>query len=263
MRRPVTVTHQVATPRWRAHSLRIAVLSDLHVVAPWTSLDYVADTVTEINALAPDLILLPGDFLAEPKLIGRRATATEIVRVLSDLKARYGVHATLGNHDWKDCRLAVSTAGKRNSVAEAFEDSPINFCHNTARDLGPFWIAGVDSLQTLTKVRPTTTADDLRAAFAPIPADANVIFMAHEPDIWAMEAPEAALTVSGHTHGGQITFGNWRPLTPSRFGATYAHGLHWSNDRAMVVSGGLGYTAVPIRIGVPPEITLVELSGRR
>lgn len=262
MRQPVLVTHQVKTPRWRSAPIRIAVLSDLHVVAPWTSLGYVSRVVDQVNALSPDLILLPGDFLAEWKLLGRRAAASEIVTVLARLEAPFGVHATLGNHDWKDCKLARATGWARNSVAEAFQASPVHFYPNTAHDLGGFWIAGVDSMRGPGSPHGDKSRNDLIAATSAIPPDANVILMAHEPDIWAVEQPDVALTVSGHTHGGQIVWGDWRPLTPSKFGSRYAHGLHWKDDRALVVSGGLGYTAVPVRLGVPPEITLVTLSGQ-
>ena len=256
---PITVNHKVATPRWSAGALRAVVLSDLHVVDPWTSLRALARVVDRINGVAPDLVLLPGDFLADPKLIGRRASAREIATVLERLQAPLGVHATLGNHDWKDCKLARATKGARNSVAEAFHASSIALYDNSARAVGPIWLAGVDSAQGFGSTGRPQPRHDLTAALAPVPPGADAILMAHEPDLWVEERPGVALTVSGHTHGGQITLGGWRPLTPSRHGATYAHGLHWDGDRALVVSGGLGYTGLPVRLGVPPEITVIDL----
>ena len=256
---PVTVNHRITTPRWTAGALRVVVLSDLHVVAPWTSLRAVARVVDRINGLAPDLVLLPGDFLADPKLIGRRASASNIVTVLEQLQAPLGVHATLGNHDWKDCKLARDTQGARNSMAEAFHASSIALYENNARAVGPIWLAGVDSTQGFGSTRAPQPRHDLAAALATVPPGADVILMAHEPDLWVEERPDVALTVSGHTHGGQIALGGWRPLTPSRHGATYAHGVHRDGDRALVVSGGLGYTGIPVRLGAPPEITVIEI----
>lgn len=260
MSTPVTLTHDVKSPRWRGPSARAVVLSDLHVISPWTSLTALARVVDRINAMTPDIILLPGDFLAEPKLPGRRATAAEITAQLELLRAPLGTHATLGNHDWKDCKLARQTQGARNSMADALEASTITLHMNSALDLGPFWIAGVDSSQSFGTTHAPQPRHDLKAALSDVPENADVILMAHEPDIWVEDRPDVALTVSGHTHGGQINLGNWRPLTPSRHGARYAHGLHWDGDRALVVSAGLGYTALPLRIGAPPEITVITLS---
>lgn len=258
---PITITHDIQSRRWRGSSLRAVVLSDLHIAAPWTSLQALARTVDRINGMRPDIILLPGDFLAEPKLLGRRARASEIATVLTGLKAPLGVHASLGNHDWKDCHLAWQTDGARNSIVEALEASPISLHINSAVSVGAFWVAGIDSIQSFGNAKNPKPRHDLAAALAGIPQDADVILMAHEPDLWVDERPDVALTVSGHTHAGQITLGNWRPLTPSRYGGRYAHGLFWDEDRALVVSGGLGYTALPIRIGAPSEITLITLSA--
>ena len=259
---PVTVSHRIDSPRWTAPALRIVVLSDVHVVAPWTSLQALAKVVDRINGLGPDLVLLPGDFLADPKLPGRRAAAPEIAAVLEKLRAPLGVHATLGNHDWKDCHLARQTKGARNSMAEALHASAISYYENSAQAIGPFWLAGVDSTQGFGTTWAPKPRHDLGTALGQVPPGADVILMAHEPDLWVEERPEVALTVSGHTHGGQIALGGWRPLAPSRHGSTYAHGLHWDKDRALIVSGGLGYTGVPLRIGAPPEITVIDLRGR-
>ncbi|MEM1272286.1 MAG: metallophosphoesterase [Pseudomonadota bacterium] len=261
MRRPIIVRHKIRSTLWSGPVLKVVVLSDLHVVAPWVSLPALARVVERVQALQPDLILLPGDFLADPKLFGRRAQPGEIVALLSALSAPYGVHATLGNHDWADCQIAQATGGARNSVAEAFEKCPITLYTNTARDLGPFWIAGLDSAVGAGSSERPKPRHDLSAALAAVPDGASTILMAHEPDIWLDKEPDVALTVSGHTHGGQIVLGNWRPLTPSRYGGRLAHGLQIDGDRHLVVSGGLGYSGIPLRIGVPPEITLIELAG--
>ncbi|MBF9033027.1 metallophosphoesterase [Rhodobacterales bacterium HKCCE2091] len=264
MRRPVVVRHRVESPHWRGAPLSAVVFSDLHVVAPWSSLSAVARAVARINALGPDIVLVPGDFIADPKLPGRRADPDEIVTQLERLDAPLGVFATLGNHDWADCRVAAESGYRRNSVREALAGSRIRHLENDAarieRDGGDFWLAGVDSIIGEGSLNRTRPKHDLDAALAPVPGDADVVLMAHEPDLWVEERPQAALTVSGHTHGGQIAFGRWRPLTPSRYGSAYAHGRFQRDGRHLVVSGGFGYTAVPIRIGVPPELTWIDLS---
>lgn len=261
MRHPILKIHKVRSPRWQGETVRIAVMCDLHVVAPWASLKMLGTVVDQVMGLAPDVIMIPGDFLAEWKLPGRKASAAEIVGVLGRLSAPLGVHATLGNHDWKDCALAQQTQNQRNSVAEALEASDIHYYANAARDMGPFWVAGVDSMTRTKTSGVWAPRHNVSAALADVPDGADVILLAHEPDIWVLDRPDVALTVSGHTHGGQIALGRWKPLTPSRFGSAYAHGLFWDGDRAMVVSGGLGYTAVPFRLNCPAEITMIELSS--
>ena len=92
-----------------------------------------------------------------------------------------------------------------------------------------------------------------------------VLLLAHEPDIFAQmpvadPARQVALTLSGHTHGGQVRFGPFVPVVPSQYGPRFAYGCIHEDGRDLVVSGGLGCTKFPVRFGMPPEITVVELS---
>ncbi len=68
-----------------------------------------------------------------------------------------------------------------------------------------------------------------------------------------------ALTLSGHTHGGQVRLFGYSPLVPSRFGNRFAYGHVREGGRDIVISGGLGCSILPVRLGVPPEITVIEL----
>jgi predicted MPP superfamily phosphohydrolase len=68
-----------------------------------------------------------------------------------------------------------------------------------------------------------------------------------------------SLTLSGHTHGGQIRVLGYAPVVPSRFNNRYAYGHIVENDRNLIVSGGLGCSLLPIRFGSPPEIVVVDL----
>ncbi len=70
-----------------------------------------------------------------------------------------------------------------------------------------------------------------------------------------------ALQLSGHTHGGQVRLFGWSPVVPSRYGEKFAYG-HIRTKCDVVVSGGLGCSIMPFRIGVPPEIVLVTLGGK-
>ena len=105
--------------------------------------------------------------------------------------------------------------------------------------------------------------DDLPGTLARIPEDgAPIVLMAHEPDIFPQVPERVALTISGHTHGGQVDlpfFG--RLVVPSAYGQRYAYGHVVEKGRHLIVSGGLGLSVLPVRLGVPPEIVLIELGG--
>jgi predicted MPP superfamily phosphohydrolase len=98
---------------------------------------------------------------------------------------------------------------------------------------------------------------------AKIPEDgAPIVMMAHEPDIFPQVPDRVSLTISGHTHGGQVVVPFLgRPIVPSEYGPRYAYGHIVEDGRNLVVSGGLGLSVLPVRFGVPPEIVLLELGG--
>ena len=105
-----------------------------------------------------------------------------------------------------------------------------------------------------------TRDPDLPAALAPLALDdAPAILLAHEPDIFPHVPARVGLTLSGHTHGGQIRILGYSPIVPSRYGRRYAYGLVEEEGRRLVVSGGLGCSRYPVRFGVPPEIVLLDL----
>ena len=128
---------------------------------------------------------------------------------------------------------------------------------------GAFWLAGLDSqtaFQAFGERRNWVGASDLPGTLAQLTDDAPAILLAHEPDIFVKVPERIALTLSGHTHGGQVRFGPWAPVVPSQYGARFAYGWVRESGRDLVVSGGLGCSGLPIRFGVPPEITVVDLA---
>jgi predicted MPP superfamily phosphohydrolase len=85
--------------------------------------------------------------------------------------------------------------------------------------------------------------------------------MAHEPDIFATVPRRVSLTVSGHTHGGQVRLAGFAPIVPSKYGRRFTYGHIVEDERHLIVSGGLGMSGLPIRFGVPPEIVIVDLGS--
>lgn len=259
---PRLVTHHVAHPTWTLPELKIAVLADLHVCRPWTPLGRVERIVAAVNALGADLILLPGDFLMDRNLPGVQEPATAIIERLKHLSAPLGVAAVLGNHDWWDCSLSRKSKFARNSVAEALEGSGIHHLPNRALELRhgdrSFWLVGLDSQAALKHLRRPGFHDP-EAAFSSVPPGAPAILLAHEPDYFATGDARAFLQISGHTHGGQANLMGWRPIVPSAHGGRYAWGHKREDGRHLIVSGGVGYSGLPLRLLQPPEIVLVRV----
>lgn len=258
-------------PRWpKDLPLKIAAIADLHACDPWMSVDRISSIVARTNELEADVVVLLGDYVAGIRRATRDIPADEWASALAELKAPLGVHAILGNHDWWD-DMAVQRDGKGPTVAHrALERAGIPVYENDAVRLNkagkPFWIAGLgDQLAYLParRFRPVSRigVDDLSATLAKVTDDAPVILLAHEPDVVMRVPKRVALTLSGHTHGGQVRLFGWSPVVPSRYGNRFAYG-HMREPNDIVVSGGLGCSFMPFRLGMPPEIVLVTLGGK-
>ncbi|CAM5769534.1 phosphohydrolase [Labrys miyagiensis] len=259
----LVVTHYHVTPRqWPADlKLKIAVIADIHAINPWMTPDHVDGIVRATNMQRPDIVLLAGDYEASmPRFkIGSWVSMDDCGRALSRLQAPLGAYAVLGNHD-------VATNGGEN-VRRGFTSHGIPVLENAARrivkDGKPFWLLGLgDQYGDGGRWNSHLGYDDLPGTLARIGDDAPAILLAHEPDIFVDVPDRVALTVSGHTHGGQVLIPGYGPLVvPSRFGSRFRYGHIVENDRHLVVSGGLGTSGIPIRFGVPPEIVLITLGA--
>jgi len=281
--RLVVTTYRVRPAGWPpALKLRIAVITDVHAGEPYMSAERIAGIAARTNALAPDLTVLLGDFSAGHRWITRHVPAEAWAEALATLRAPLGVHTVLGNHDWWDDFEAQRTRkgpvfGRR--VLErrgmpVYENDAVRLMHKGQ----PFWLAGLaDQLalripRRLDIVDPVVVAgagtrrrpqfigvDDLPGTLAKVTDDAPVILLAHEPDIFPAVPGRVALTLSGHTHGGQVRLLGYSPIVPSRYRNRYAYGHIVEGGRHLIVSGGLGCSFLPVRLGCPPEIVLVEV----
>lgn len=245
---------------WTAAPLRIAVLSDLHVGEPWVGPARIRRIVSRTNALKPDLIVLLGDYAAGHHFITRPVLIADVAPILAGLTAPLGVFAILGNHDWWDDLSAQARGGGPNMYAEALQANGIPVLSNRAIRLPGFWLAGLEDQVAIRTARGWAGLDDLPRTLAQVTDDAPVILLAHEPDIFPRVPPRVALTLSGHTHGGQVRLLGWSPMVPSRYGNRYAYGHVREKGRDLVVSGGIGCSILPVRFGVPPEITVIEIA---
>ena len=252
----------------RGRKLRLVMLADLHAGWPNMSVARVQAAVDLANAQGGDLILLMGDYRASHRFQLDHVPIAVSAPLLGQLKAPLGVHAILGNHDWWDAMRDGQTEAPLPTQV-ALEAAGITLLANKAVKLDGFWLAGLDSQAALQNTRghrgDWVGKSDLAGTLAQVTDDDPVILLAHEPDIFAtLPVHDAnrriALTLSGHTHGGQVRLGPYVPVVPSQYGARFAYGCIHEDGRDLVVSGGLGCTRFPVRFGVPPEITVVDLS---
>lgn len=259
--------HALQPALWpRGRRLRLVMVADLHAGAPQMTERRIRRIVDVANAQGGDLMLLMGDYRASHRFQSRQIPIEASAPLLAALQAPLGVHAIIGNHDWWDDDAAQSRRAGPTETETVLQSLGINVLVNRAQRIGDgadaFWLAGIDSQRAL---RPRGDEhregrDDLAATLAGVRDDAPVILLAHEPDIFATLRERVCLTLSGHTHGGQIRIGGWTPVVPSRYGARYCYGHIREGERDLVVSGGLGCSGIPIRLGRPPEITVVDLS---
>ena len=259
--------YRLSLPGWGERPpLTVCAIADLHAGDPWMSLARVRRIVAAANELAPDLHVVLGDLPAHHRFVTARVPMADVAGALAELRAPLGRYAILGNHDWTDDRWG-NRAGQPirfgpPAIRSLLDGAGVPVLANAARLLphgAGVWLLGTDSTLAFGRRRPG--ADNLAAALAPLLGnDAPAILLAHEPDIFPKVPSRVALTLSGHTHGGQVRLLGYSAVVPSRYGNRYAYGLVEEGGRCLVVSGGLGCSMVPVRIGVPPELTLIRLT---
>ncbi|WP_232628532.1 metallophosphoesterase [Methylobacterium sp. Leaf118] len=250
-------------------TLRIVALADLHACEPWMPLSRIAGIVAAANALGGDVTVLLGDYVSGMNMVTRHVEAAEWAPVLGRLTAPLGTYAILGNHDWWEDRTAQRRGAGPTIAGAALTRSGIRVLENEAQPLTvrghTVWLAGLGDQLAFQPSRQHRGAagigrDDLPGTLARIPEGAPAILLAHEPDIFPHVPPRIALTLSGHTHGGQVRLFGHAPVVPSRYGERFAYG-HVREQADLIVSGGLGMSVAPVRLGVPPEIVVVDLGA--
>jgi uncharacterized protein len=252
-------------PRWTPGlNLRLVILSDPHLADPQMPLDRWRKIIEQANRLDGDVMLLLGDYSGSHFLRTADIPVSQTAKVAAGLRAPLGVYSIMGNHDWWD-DLAAQKRGEGPILGQrAFEDAGIPVLENRALPLAKdglrFWLAGTGSIVAIKKGRRRYEGrDDLDGTLAQVTDNSPIVHLAHEPDLFTIVPERISITLSGHTHGGQIRLFGYSPVTPSQFGNRLAYGHIVEDGRHLVVSGGLGCSILPVRFGMPPEITVVDL----
>ncbi len=223
--------------------LRLVQLSDIHL-GPFLSEKELARAVDMANELRPHLALVTGDFIS-----GGGDPIDACLYQLGRLRADAGILGCLGNHEGyaRVERHATVQAARRGIHILRAKSTPVRFGDAVLN------VAGVD-YQSYYQAY-------LRGGEKLIRKDSINILMSHNPDVFPVAARQGFdLTVSGHTHGGQVNFEIFRqPLNIVRFYTPYVYGLYRLGPSAVYVNRGIGTVGIPARIGAPPEVALIRL----
>ncbi len=222
---------------------RIAQFSDIHI-GPTIKRAFAERVVEQVNGLRADLIAFTGDLVD-----GSVPWLRDDVAPLRELTAPHGLYFVTGNHEYY--------SGVHEWVKEAGRlgfDVLMNEHRIVERNGARIVMAGVTDYGAHDFV-PAQKSDPT-AALLNAPADAVKILLAHQPrSIVAVSRAGADVQLSGHTHGGQ--FFPWNHL--ATLNQTYIKGLHKHGNTWVYVNRGTGYWGPPLRLGIPPEITLITL----
>lgn len=243
--------------------LTVAQLGDFHL-GQHVSRDQVRRAVEMTNALAPDLIVLTGDFVT-----GSARYSAPCAEELARLEARYGMYAVLGNHDnWTDADEVSANVGAAGIVVLRDEARAIDIGQSRLWLLGiedtgftaGFFGGSFGDFRAVWQRKRQRLAEMLEG----VPDDEPRLVLVHNPDFTEM-LPEGRidLALCGHTHGGQVRLPLLgAPVVPSFFGDKYAQGLVQGPSGLVYVNRGIGLIPPAVRLNCRPEVTLLRLVSR-
>jgi hypothetical protein len=243
-RKPIVKELDVALKRFPSglDGLKIVQLTDVHI-GPLIDGEWLRGVVARVNELQADVIAITGDLVD-----GTVAELRDHVAPLGDLRAKYGVFFVTGNHEYY--------SGADEWIAELTRLG-IRVLRNEHVSIGEgaesFDLAGVDDWRA--NIHPGHGADLKKAVEGRDPSR-ELVLLAHQPK-QAFEAADhgVGLQLSGHTHGGQIF--PWGFFV--KLDQTFVAGLDRLKDTQIYTSCGTGYWGPPMRVGAPPEISLLTL----
>ncbi len=237
---------------------RIAFASDFHLKSKFKERQ-LRGTVKALQALAPDVLMLGGDYQEGCEYVG------PLFDELAKATPPDGIYAVLGNNDYERCTQHIRETMLEYGII-LLEDSTA-FIHRGADSIivwganayaGRYATAskrdGIDIRMDKSELSSQTSGYKTSKDF--------VILLTHTPDyIEEPEANIANLALAGHTHGGQVTlFGLYAPVTASKYGMRYRTGLkHNRQGIPIIISNGLGTSRRPIRMFAPTDIVIVTL----
>jgi predicted MPP superfamily phosphohydrolase len=245
--------------------LRIIHLSDLHLSCFYRHTGLLEEVMEEITTMAPDLIINTGDFVN----FGWREY-DRFDTILLKARSRYGNFAVLGNHDTGIYHPEFSLSDKEDNISgliRSIRASGYQVLNdtNTILSIGK---AKVTLLGIKTYGRyPHISHGDIGKAMDGLQESDYKILVSHDPNQWEEDVTgktDIDLTLAGHTHGMQMGILTKKfKWSPSKYFYPRWQGLFNIGDQYLYVNRGLGVLAVPFRLWMPPEITMITLRADR
>lgn len=246
----LTKSQKLEIPHWNKDldGFKIALITDIHLGTKFVDLKKLARIVKIVNSKNPDLIVICGDLDAK-SISKEKYSTTQIANILKNLKSKHGVIAVMGNHDYVPPSVVKNIYQKSNIIL--LENEDYYFSHNakTLRIVGfkDLWYFKSNPIQVVGMKDKTTPT----------------ITLAHNPDSFAQMPEFVSLTLSGHTHGGEIVLpfiGSF--FIPSEYGQRYRNGYIIENNKHLFVSRGVA-TLSGGRFLDPPEINILTLYSQK
>jgi hypothetical protein len=227
----------------RLDGLRIAQLSDLHI-GTLTPRSWGLRWSRSANARSPDLAVVTGDMVTSGIEFHE-----DVAEVVGALRAKLGVFVSMGNHDYFGAEGEPLVSMLRGKGVSVLRNEGVVIQRNGAR----LWLAAIDDTWT--------RRDDVVRAMRDCPEGVASVLLAHDPNRFDdAAAAGAGLVLSGHTHGGQIGVPFlYRVANLASFSYPYNIGFYRRGRSVIYVHPGLGTTGPPMRLGVPPEVTILVL----
>lgn len=267
----VPTTYQSARVPSSLDGYKIVHISDLHLSSFVDNPSALQRVIDSINAQKPDLICFTGDFVS----FGIEE-AMPLTPLLTQLRAADGVMSVLGNHDFALYRHQISEAEQAQQIESlvAYQRDSLgwsvlrNRYATIVRDTDTMQVIGVDNASCGGQGFRTIYRADLKAAMQTPLDSASVVhhpsfsfLLSHDPTHWRAEVlPDTniPLTLSGHTHAGQVRVLGY---SISSWLFNESQGWYHEDDQSLYINTGIGCT-LPVRIGVPAEITVITLKSK-
>lgn len=243
------------------NNFKIIQISDIHL-GGWGKRYEVMDTVVaKIMKEKPDMIVMTGDMVNN--------FASELdgwAKHFCCLKAKYGVYAILGNHDYGDYSKWPSKKAKEDNLNK-IKNGIRALGFNLMLDTNIIIHKGNDSIALIGVQNwgrpPFPRYGNFKKALTGCKKVSYKILLSHDPTHWDAEVvgkTDIILTLSGHTHGMQLGYDDGKhKFSPSQWIFKQWNGLYQENHQYIYVNEGIGYVGAPFRIGIRPEITVITL----
>ncbi|GJM34435.1 MAG: phosphoesterase [Saprospiraceae bacterium] len=243
--------------------LRIVQISDIHS-GSFTFREPIQKAIDRINALSPDLVFFTGDLVNN--------VASEMrpyVDIFKQIKSKHGVYSVLGNHDYGDYVQWPDHKTKQQNLSnlkathqELGWDLLLNENRMVSINGEKVAVLGVENYSAHARF---PKYGDLKTAYAGTEQAGLKLLLSHDPSHWKdqiiQQFKDIAITFSGHTHGMQfgVEIPGWFKWSPIQYVYKEWAGLYQQENQFLYVNRGFGFLGYPGRVGILPEITLLEL----